>query len=114
MPHSPNHSPNTPILYRNVMDGLPSELACDAFLWAVDRQNEDAYCYRAEAFGRDVDDLSRTVDALLELQAWTIFRNGSRLMDSEQTADLKAFMLTRHANWRYGGNLKPAYVAGGM
>ena len=40
MPHSPNHSPNTPILYRNIMDGLPSELACD-------RNQPDLYLHKS-------------------------------------------------------------------
>ena len=26
--------------------------------------------------------------------------------------DLMKFILTRHANWRMGGNLKPAYLEG--
>lgn len=99
-------TPNLPILYRNVMDGLPSAFACDVFLWAVDRPNEDRMCYRAEFFAREADYLYRTLGTILSLP--TIRENNSGFTD-EIRADLMAFILKRHANWRYGGNQNPGY-----
>lgn len=102
-------SRNMPILYRNIMDGLPSDFARDAFLWAVGRPGEDRYCYRAEAFAQEADRLHSAISGLLDLQAWTVFENGGKLLDAEQRADLEAFFATRHTNYRYGGNLHPEY-----
>jgi hypothetical protein len=104
---------NLPILYRNVMDGLPSDFARDVFLWAVERPGEDRMCYRAEAFAQEADRVARSFYWLLDAQAWTVSKASGRLLDEAQRADLFGFMLTRHANHRYGGNLKPAYATRG-
>ena len=98
------HSPaNMPILYRNIMSGLPTELARDAFLWATERPGNDRMCYRAEAFGREVQRLADTLAPLLDAGAKV---HGLAAHDP----DLMAFMLKRHANWRYGGNVAPEYA----
>ena len=95
---------NLPILYQNIMDGLPSDLARDAFLWAVERPNEDRYCYRAEKFAREVHDLTMVAAPMLTAAARVY---GQDAYDP----DLMAFLLKRHANWRYGGNVAPEYAA---
>lgn len=97
-------SENLPILYRNIMDGLPSDLARDAFLWAVERPGEDSMCYRAEAFAREVHDLCAAIDPMLSIAANV---HGQDAYDP----DLMRFIQTRHANWRYGGNVKPSYAS---
>jgi hypothetical protein len=105
---------NLPILYRNVMDGLPSDLARDAFLWATERPGEDRMCYRAEAFAREVDQLVGTLGPLhkagfqgLRAQKPELFLGVDELAVA---SDLMGFILTRHANWRFGGNVKPTYA----
>jgi len=95
---------NLPILYQNIMFGLPSKLACDAFLWAVERPDEDRMCYRAEAFARDVHGLAERLRPMLDASA--------RIHGlSAHDPDLMQFILTRHANMRFGGNTKIGYAA---
>lgn len=102
---------NMPILYRNAMDALPSDFARDVFLWAVERPVQDKLLYRAEAFAREVDQLASTTDAILDLANWSIFKSKKGiLLDEAAIDDLKNFILTRHANLRYGGNLRPSYA----
>lgn len=93
---------NLPILYRNVMDGLPSPFANDVFLWAVERPGEDSQCYRAEAFAREADLLVSVLRPMLDAAA----PMHGRLAHDPGLLD---FILKRHANWRYGGNVAPTY-----
>jgi len=94
---------NMPILYRNIMDGLPSDIARDAFLWATDRPNEDRCCYRAESFAREVHELTMSVEEMLGMAAKV---HGQEAYDP----NLLRFIQTRHANWFYEGNAKPSYA----
>lgn len=102
---------NMPTLYRNVMDGLPSDLARDAFLWAVERPDEDRHCYRAEAFAREVDKLANDLKPMLDAAAGVYAKAGNvPEMSDTAKADLMAFILTRHANLRWGGNVTADYA----
>lgn len=92
-----------PILYQNIMFGLPSDLSRDAFLWATERPGEDRLCYRAERFAREVNDLVVAVVPMLDF--------ASKLHGGDGCdPDLINFILTRHANWRFGGNVHPDYA----
>jgi hypothetical protein len=92
-----------PILYQNIMYALPSEFARDVFLWATERAQNDTMLYAAEAFSREVDDLVKTLTHLLDVGAK---QHGQEKHDP----DLMRFTLTRHANWRFGGNVIPEYA----
>lgn len=94
---------NMPVLYRNIMDGLPSDFAREVFLWAVDLPGEDRMCYRAEAFAREADSLVKSLRPMLDASAKV---HGISAHDP----DLMSFLMTRHANFRLGGNLKPTYA----
>ena len=94
---------NMPILYRNILDSLPDGIAQDAFLWAVERPGEDHMCYRAERFAREVDQIANILRPMLDSAAKN---HGLQAAD----LDLERFILTRHANWRFCGNLKPAFL----
>lgn len=95
--------PNLPILYQNIMFGLPDDLARDAFLFAVERPGEDRMCYRAERFAREV---SRLVSTLRPM-----FESAARIHRLEASdPDLERFILTRHANLQFGGNVSPSYA----
>ena len=95
---------NLPILYQNIMFGLPSELARDAFLWAVERPDEGRMCYRAEAFAREVHELVERLRPMLDASA--------RIHGlSDHDPDLMQFILKRHANMRFGGNTNIGYAA---
>ena len=94
---------NFPIIYRNVMDGLPSDSAREVFLWAVERPGEDRMCYRAEAFAWEADSFVRRAVPMLDA--------GARIYGLEKhDPDLLNFILKRHANWRFGGNQSPTYA----
>ena len=103
-------SDNIPILYRNVMDGLPSDLSRDAFLWATERPGEDRMCYRAERFAREVHSLVDVLGHLHNASFDILEKQKGLKVDPEVRADLMNFILTRHANWRFGGNVKPSYA----
>jgi len=108
-------SDNLPTLYRNIMDGLPSGFARDVFLWAVERPGEGSMCYRAEAFAREAEYL---VNALMPMTAASfriLHDQKPEIFDGrddvpEMASDLMGFVLTRHANWRFGGNVSPTYA----
>lgn len=95
---------NLPILYQNIMFGLQTDFARDVFFWAVERPNEDRMCYRAEAFAREANDLISLSTPMLDAAARIHGRD-------RHDPDLMAFLLTRHANWRYGGNVNPPYAS---
>ena len=94
---------NLPVLYQNIMDGLPTDFARDAFLWATERLGEDRMCYRAERFAREADALIRAIIPMLDASAKLHGRES-------HDPDLLAFVLKRHANWRFGGNQSPTYA----
>ena len=94
---------NLPILYQNIMAGLPSDFARDVFLWAVERPGEGAMCYRAERFAHEADRLVKSLLPMIDLAGPTIA--------PDIKSDLMGFILKRHANWRYGGNVSPPYCA---
>lgn len=102
---------NLPILYQNIIYGLPDEYAVEAFLWFVERPNQDRFLYRAEAFAREASDLRKTVEGLIWLTQRSNLRTGGHVINREQEFELVNFIMTRHANYRTGGNAKPDYCA---
>ena len=103
---------NLPTLYQNIMLGLPSEFAREVFLWASDKTSADRHLYKAEAFAREADQLRRRLGEVLDAQQWLAFRSGGLLLTEAQAESLADFVMTRHANWRMGGNVRPAYCGG--
>lgn len=100
---------NMPILYRNILDSLPSQIARDAFLWATERPGEDRNCYRAERFSHEVGYLTSTLPTMLDMAARIGVEHGIGTSKTH-SPDLMRFILTRHANWRFGGNVSPSYL----
>ena len=94
---------NMPVLYQNIMDGLPSDLARDAFLWAVEQPGEDRYCYRAERFARELHMVVGTVRWLLAVAADVHERD-------TYDSDLLRFIVRRHCNMLASGNARPDFV----
>lgn len=86
-------SENIPILYRNVMDGLKTELGRSAFLWATDKVENDRYCYAAEAFAHEVEHL---VDFLWPVLGLAFRQHGYN--GYGKRIDLMIFHLRRHAH----------------
>jgi hypothetical protein len=89
---------NMPTLYKNIVSGLPDKLACEAFLWAVERsQVSDPMLYKAERFAREVSLLVSFLSPILDKAA-----NIHCLQSANP--DLLNFILKRHANYKYNGN----------
>lgn len=87
-----------PILYRNIMDGLPDDAARSAFLFYSDKTGHDPMLYRAEAFARNPSLMQDTLNVILDAASR---QHG----DDGHDPDLMHFFLTREANWRLGGNV---------
>lgn len=106
------HTENMPILYINIMDGLPSDFARSAFLWATDRSGNDRMCYAAERFAREADTLVSVLKPLLSKGAEILAKQKPSLLSdtARQEDDLMRFILTRHANYYYGSNLVASYI----
>lgn len=102
---------NFPILYTNIMDGLPSDFAREVFLWAVERPGEDRMCYRAERVACEAHTLVERIMPMLQA-GFALQEAAGRVVDPSRADDLMGFILTRHANWRLGGNVHPTYAGG--
>lgn len=91
---------NLPILYRNVMSAMRTEMARTAFLWATDKVQNDRYCYVAEAFAREVDRLAPVI--------WHLIGHGAAKHGASGRVgakiDLFVFIMRRHAHFRFPGN----------
>jgi len=97
---------NLPILYQNIMDGLPSQFSKEVFLWATDKVGDDRYAYKAEAFARQADWLIPSLKGVIDIAQLCKLRRGGLLMDEETEKDLLRFMAARFANYALGGNVK--------
>ena len=94
---------NLPVLYQNVLLGLPCDLSRKAFLWATERPGEDRMCYRSESYAREVARLVAMTEPMLKASAKL---HG---LDAPPQG-LMAFILKRHTNFRYGGNQQATYL----
>lgn len=103
---------NLPILYKNIIYGLPSPFAVDCFLWATDRPGNDRMCYSAENFAREADalfsaesDLGKMLDMAQRIFNEKRVMMGDQLrLTDEAKEDLRQFLQKRHANYRLGNN----------
>jgi hypothetical protein len=100
---------NMPTLYKNICFGLPSDLARDAFLWATEQSGNDRMCYSAERFAREVHDLSAITGFLIDTHRRVCGPINGHVPTDEMRNDLVRFALSRHANWRMGGNKSIPY-----
>ena len=94
---------NLPILYRNALDAMPSDFARDAWLWAIERPGMDRMGYGGDRFALEAAKLASIPAPMLDAAAKM---HGLGKADP----DLMAFILKRHANWRFGGNVAPNYA----
>lgn len=92
---------NLPILYQNILFGLGSEadIAAKAFLWAADARDAPRLKYKAEGYAHEVKELVFALRPML--------RAARRIHDTseEVMSDLMRFILKRHGNHFWGGNV---------
>lgn len=88
-------------LHDNVMSHLATEIGRKAFLWAADAHDRSRMKYPAESYALEVDRLVMVLPPLIDA--------GGRphgCWNDEKASDLLRFILKRHANWRFGGNVR--------
>ena len=90
---------NMPILWRNVMLGLTSEIGRKAFVWAAETRDSTVQKYPAETYAHEVETICGFLGNALG------FVRKLHAIDDERLDDLQMFMLKRHANHRFGGNV---------
>lgn len=99
---------NLPVLFQNVLAGLCTEVGRKAFLWAAETKDASRFKYPAEAYAQEVDRICAS--KWVEL----IDQHGKRIAESctgghwdrETLTDLLQFILKRHANHKFGGNVQ--------
>ena len=97
---------NLPVLFDNIMFGLPSEYAIKVFLWASEMPWNDRYSYAAENFAREADRIRNVIGDMIDMSR-RIYKDQSDIdMSDERAQDLKDFIVNRYANWKLGGNVR--------
>lgn len=91
---------NYPILWQNIMLPLRTETGQTAFLWAAETRDTSHYKYPAEKYAHEVEKL------------FGFFRDASPILQEvhpnasgEVLDDLLLFLIKRHANMFWGGNV---------
>lgn len=100
---------NLPTLWQNCILQYQTEIARKAWIWYADTRGSGMQ-YEADVFASEVETLVLTTQPMMQI-AFSQHGPQDDHMD-ELVGDLTAFMLTRHANFRLGSNLKPTYIQG--
>ncbi len=94
---------NMPILWQNCLLQYSTEIARKAWVWFAETRGS-GMLYDADRYAGEVETL---VIRLSPMLAFAANRIGA---SDEVMDDLMRFILIRHANWRLGGNVKPAFL----
>ena len=102
---------NYPIYVQNALAPLSTEIARKAWLW-----HHDAYPshlgYRSDEYAQEVDKIVSVLRPLLKF-AYEKHHVANQRSDADEVlSDLEAFILRRHANKRFGGNVRPQFLKG--
>lgn len=99
---------NMPVLWQNALGQYGTcPVAAKAWVWAAETQPMDARYYRADAYADEVKALVEFYSPVLEFAA-SLHGDEREYLD-----DLVKFLLLRHANHRFGGNVRPPFLARG-
>ena len=101
-------SPNMPVLWQNCLLMFSTEIGRKAWVWFAESRGT-GMLYDADEYALEVEQLVLTLRPMLELAR----RNSPVELDDEGLDDLLRFILIRHANWRLGANVRPAFLTGG-
>lgn len=110
---------NLSILWQNCLGQFRTEIAKKAWLWFAETRGSGMQ-YKADEYAHEVEKLALTLMPMAT-SPLRIHRNQKEQKpladprpanehDTETVTDLMRFMLTRHANWRFGGNVKPHFL----
>lgn len=94
---------NMPCLWQNALLQFKTEIGRKAWIWYAESTGSGMQ-YSADRFAREVENLALRIEPMLALA------NKHHNASDEVINELLRFILTRHANWRLGGNAKPPYL----
>lgn len=98
---------NLPTLYQNALAQYPSETVQKAWVWCAENHDRSPVKYGADRYADEVSRLLEFMGVALPAAADVLRENQPHLNPDDETLnDLARFMLKRHANWRFGGNIK--------
>lgn len=94
---------NMPICWQNSLLQYKTEIARKAWVWFAENRGSGCF-YGADRYANEVEHLVISLTPMLA--------NAGRAhrADDEVLGDLLRFILVRHANWRLGGNVIPAFL----
>lgn len=98
-----SNSSNMPILWQNCLGMFRTPVAQKAWVWFAETRPSQ-HQYSADDYALEVEKLVINLRSLLEIAGQV------HDLDDETVSSLEAFILTRHANWRLGGNVRPSYI----
>ena len=101
---------NMPVLWQNALFQFQDcPIAQKAWVWFAETRGSGMQ-YAADAYANEVKHLVSSLRPMLDAARSVHSVHGA---DDEVMDDLLRFILIRHANWRLGGNVIPAFLNGG-
>lgn len=97
-----NTTANMPILWQNAMLWVQTEIGRKAWIWFMETRGGDDKA--ADRYAWEVDTL------VMRLRPMIDAANKAHGAADEVIDDLMRFILVRHANFRFGGNVRPAFL----
>jgi hypothetical protein len=94
-----------PILWQNALFQFKTEIARKAWVWFAETRGSGAQ-YSADKYASEVEQLFLNLRPMVEAAG----AGKDMKADDERLDDLMRFILTRHANWRLGGNVRPGFL----
>lgn len=108
-PHCPAGKPavsvsNMPTLWQNCVMQFSTEIARKAWIWFAETRGT-GMLFDADEYASEVE---RLVQLVRPVCALGMRHHG--VEDDERIDDLMRFILTRHANAKFGGNVTPSFL----
>lgn len=102
-------SKNMPILWQNCLLQFSTEIGRKAWVWFAETRGSGTQ-YDADKFATEVEGLVLALRPMLDASNRIGAESHGYSGSGEQMDDLMRFILTRHANLRLGGNVRPTYL----
>lgn len=99
---------NMPILWQNALSGVQTEIGRKAWIWFAETRGQ-GMLYDADKYAWEVDKIVLSLRPMIEASSGVLEGDGLSV-GGETIDDLMRFILTRHANNIFGGNVKPNFL----
>ena len=98
---------NYPILWQNALMQYSSEIVKKAWIWFAETRG-DGMQYQADAYANEVAVLTESIAPMIGASLAICENQGINPArgEDECLTDMMKFILKRHANYRFGGNVK--------